>query len=210
MDRRYSFEVIDGVKIHDHEDKAPKIEEDNNSTNSSDSTKREEKKLRKYIIENFIQPSYVQDVKDTLYWRFKWRKIGNVCLVIAKIVAIFSSLLSLYVPYLENTIYAVIGGSVGLLGVGLLQFSEFAFKEGATKTDEANMVLKALGIEGVPELDVARANNETLKTTPVLNSTNASTINKTDNKSLPKTDVIRNEQEKNNVTIEIHENNSNI
>lgn len=158
-----------------------------NDNDTSDGNQVKSKKLRNYIIKTIVQPTYIFDLKDTLKWRFRWRKIGNILYIVSKLLTIVGAVLAFSETYFQVTYLALASGIITLLGVLILQLGDSSQKESKRKTHEANDILKSLNIDGVPELDDEAKNND--------NNNNDNKDNK-DNK-----DNIRNEKVNNKLNI---------
>jgi hypothetical protein len=48
--------------------------------------------FRKHIIQTYIQPTYIKDIKDSLAGRYKWRKISDKITGISKIIIVVSGI----------------------------------------------------------------------------------------------------------------------
>lgn len=117
--------------------------------------------LKTMIVKTILQPSYVRDVKDTIDWRFKWRKISDVLFTIAKVVGLSSAVVAFAASSYDNAYISFIAGCVSLSGTMLIQLADFAKNKSRQKTAEANEILTKLGIEGVPDIldnDLSSAN----------------------------------------------------
>lgn len=109
-------------------------------------------RLKRYIVKTIIQPSYVEDVRDTIKWRFRWRKIGSFCYTISKILFVFSAAFSFADPYYPERDFSFYSGCITLVAGFLTQYGDYSLKESKRKTTEANQILQKLGIDGVPEI----------------------------------------------------------
>jgi hypothetical protein len=110
------------------------------------------KGLKTMIVKTILQPSYVRDVKDTIDWRFKWRKISDVLFTIAKVVGLSSAVVAFAASSYDDRSISFIAGCVSLSGTMLIQLADFAKNKSRQKTAEANEILGKLGIEGVPDI----------------------------------------------------------
>jgi len=129
--------------------------------------------MRQHVVETIVYPSCVKDIKDALAWRFKWRKIGNVCYAIAKILAIVGACFAFAETYFENRWLAFVSGCVAITGVLMVQFGDFAHKESKKRTAIANKLLDQLKID----VDVAQVLPNTAAALPTtMSSLSTATI----------------------------------
>ena len=124
-----------------------------NEIGTSESTQVNSKRLRQFIIKNIVQPVYVSDLRDTLIWRYRWRKIANCLYIFSKLLTLSGAVLAFCETYFRVTYLSLSAGIVTLLSVLILQLGDFAHKESKKKTFEANEILRSLNITGVPEID---------------------------------------------------------
>jgi hypothetical protein len=111
-----------------------------------------EKDLKKYIFDNFIRPAYIQDIQDTLEWRYKWRKIGDYLIVISQLLTILAAILAFSDSYFQIKYLAFISGCLSLLAVFSSQRSDSAYKASETCTKETNIILKDFGMHLIPNI----------------------------------------------------------
>lgn len=132
-----------------------------NEIGTSESTQVNSKRLRQFIIKNIVQPTYIADLKDTLIWRYRWRKIGNFLYILSKFLTIIGAVLAFSETYFRVVYLSFAAGIMTLLAVLILQLGDFANKESKRKTYAANEILRSLNISEVPEIidDVKDAKN---------------------------------------------------
>ena len=108
------------------------------------------------IINEFIEPNYILDVKDTLYARRKWRHIGHILETSSKVLIAVSSIFSFAGAYTDE--YKSIGlfcaGVSSTLSLTTLQLSTYCFRQSKKNNEELNIVLKSIGLHSVPTLDI--------------------------------------------------------
>jgi len=113
------------------------------------------KKLKKFIVRDIIQPAFVKDIRDTIKGRYKWRKIAGILFVIARIMFLANVILSFVSAYLtrnEFSFIGFIGASIGAVGLLIGQYGTTAMAESRKKNNEANELLRQLGVEGIPDI----------------------------------------------------------
>lgn len=110
------------------------------------------KSFKEQIISTIIQPSYIKDIKDTLAWRYKWRKIGNTSHMMGKILTLSGAAVAFSSGFVSTPALAFVSGCVSLSGILCIQYGDYSYSESSRETEDANKILKTLGIEGVPEL----------------------------------------------------------
>lgn len=123
--------------------------------------------FRRNIIKNIIQPDYLATLKDTVLWRYRWRKIGIIFAILAKILTLAAMVLAaaevLVTENNKNFAFssAVVSGCVLLFQ----QYSEDSMKESSRRTDDCNEVLAKLKIDCIPDIaddniDIEFGNND--------------------------------------------------
>lgn len=110
------------------------------------------KKFRKNIIINKLQPAYINDISDTIDGRYKWRKIGEFLFVVAKALALINVIFSYLGTFLKNEIITFVGAVGGTVGLYLMHHASEAIAESRKKNNEANELLRDLGIDGLPDI----------------------------------------------------------
>lgn len=125
-----------------------------NSPTHSETGKAEFKKVKNRIISDIVVPSYLRDVKGTVNSRGKWRNSANKAELISKILTGAATIIAFSAgAYTEYTYLSFIAGCVGTGAMVCQQFSTYARGECKERTDQANKILKVLGIDSIPDLD---------------------------------------------------------
>lgn len=127
-----------------------------NDVGTSESTQVNSKRLRQFIIKNIVQPVYVSDLKDTMVWRFRWKKIANCLYIFSKLLNLVGAVLAFSESYFKVYYLSLSAGIIMLLSTLILQLGDFTQKESKRNTYEANEILRSLDITGIPELDDAK------------------------------------------------------
>ena len=107
---------------------------------------------RKTIIDDLVQPYYVNTVTNTIGGKICWRKTGITFETVSKVMVAFGSILSFSAGYYHDDTLSFISGSISCLSLACLQFSSFAYKENKKQGDELNIILKKLKLDTVPAL----------------------------------------------------------
>ena len=107
---------------------------------------------RKTIIDDLVQPYYVNTVTNTIGGKICWRKTGITFETVSKVMVALGSILSFSAGYYHDDTLSFISGSVSCLSLACLQFSSFAYKENKKQGDELNIILKKLKLDTVPAL----------------------------------------------------------
>jgi len=130
------------------------------TTNSKQQTGLEKWSDSKMIsnLRNLAQPAMVDDVKDMFRGRKAWRRtataaetIGKVLLATSTILA-FASASDIADDY-TSRILGFVSGSVGTTGLVLGAFANFSRTQAIERTDAANLILGAVNIESVPDIN---------------------------------------------------------
>ena len=110
-------------------------------------------KLRKFIVSSILQPTYVEDIRDVLKGRYRWRKVAMITYIMHVVIAFVASALMFYSAYDNSPLIGLIAGIVNLLGTAFVSFSQVAKNESKRQTHQVNEILRQLGIDGVPDID---------------------------------------------------------
>ncbi|AYV84773.1 MAG: hypothetical protein Hyperionvirus38_11 [Hyperionvirus sp.] len=116
--------------------------------------------LRRNITSKLVLPSYFNDVRDLLKWRYIWRRIGNSTLAFSKIFIAINAVLSFSSLAFGLDLLTFLAGCVSVLSLVLLHFSTFSFSRSKESTQEANQILTTLGIKQVPDIVTENINDD--------------------------------------------------
>tara|TARA_B110000967_G_C18814753_1_gene525543 strand:+ start:286 stop:828 length:543 start_codon:yes stop_codon:yes gene_type:complete len=92
------------------------------------------------------------DIKDSITWRFLWRKGGNISEGLSLIASLSSTVLSFSSGAFNNTTLAFIAGCLGSISIALMRASSYALKESIEREDQLNILLEKAHITQVPSL----------------------------------------------------------
>lgn len=105
-----------------------------------------EEELKNYITEEYVRPTYVSDIKNVLIWRKRWEQIGNILLFVSHISTFMAAVLSFSEFYFDVKYLSFAAGCVSLISVFLSKYSDFSFNRSSKLTNDANEILKSLGL----------------------------------------------------------------
>jgi len=109
-------------------------------------------------VNELTRPAVLNDVKSMLRGRTVWRRtstitetMGRACAAISTIIAFASA--SDIAGDDTSRILGFVAGSVGTAGLVLASFANFSRTQATERTDAANLVLKAIDVEAVPDVN---------------------------------------------------------
>ena len=109
-------------------------------------------------VTELTRPAMINDVKSMLRGRTVWRRtstitetMGRACAAISTIIA-FASASDIAGDDISR-ILGFVAGSVGTAGLVLASFANFSRTQATERTDAANLVLKAIDVEAVPDVN---------------------------------------------------------
>lgn len=120
-------------------------------------------KLKKFIVASIVQPAYVEDIRDVLSGRYRWRKIAMLLFVSSLILSATATALTFAVAYENSSLLGLIAGIVNIIASVVSHFSLIAKGESKRMTGQANEILKQLDIDGVPDIESDRTTKELQK-----------------------------------------------
>lgn len=118
-------------------------------------------KLRKYIVDNILQPVYISDIKTILTGRHKCRRYGTYLFIASLIFTHIATIITFISAYdcSNSSVISLVAGTIGVLGNIFVHLSLMAKSESKKLTGQANKILHELNIDGVADLDT-KANPE--------------------------------------------------
>ena len=109
-------------------------------------------------VNDLTRPAMINDVKSMLRGRTVWRRsstitetMGRVCAALSTIIAFASA--SDIANDETSRILGFVAGAVGTAGLVLASFANFSRTQAAERTEAANLVLKAVDVEAVPDVN---------------------------------------------------------
>lgn len=92
------------------------------------------------------------DIKDTITWRFLWRKSGNIAEGLSLLASLSATVLSFSSGAFNNTTLAFVAGCLGSISLALMRASSYALKESIEREEQLNILLEKAHITQVPSL----------------------------------------------------------
>lgn len=120
--------------------------------NSKKKTTGEIKDVKKYIIENIVQPEYINSIRSAYKWQKIWSSIYGMSLGSAKLILLVVTILSFVASFYDDRYISFSAGICGVAGTGLIQYSSFARAKSRDGVADINKLLYDLGIKGIPDL----------------------------------------------------------
>ena len=109
--------------------------------------------LKKQIVREHIEPSYVNEVKGHIKSKECWKISGHVFQTLSKVLVALSGILSFSSGYYNNPVLSFIAGSVSTISLASIQFAAYAYNEYKKQGQELNLILKKLKIDTMPIVD---------------------------------------------------------
>jgi len=113
-------------------------------------------KLRREVVVDIVQPSVLVDLRDSLYWRYRWRRIAGFCYFNREIFAATGIILTYIASAVDDpkvaTRLAIIAGSIGTMSTIWSGFASYCRNEAKRKTAQANQILGEIQVDKVSEL----------------------------------------------------------
>jgi len=108
--------------------------------------------IRKYVIEEIVQPNYINRIRSAFKWQRIWAFVYGMTLGSAKVILLVVTLLSFIASFLDNKYVSLVSGCCGVFGTGLIQYSSFARAKSRDGVADINKLLYDLGIRGIPDI----------------------------------------------------------
>ena len=106
--------------------------------------------LKEQIFKDLIEPSYYNDINETLNGRKCWRRAGHLFESLSKILLAVSSVLSFAAGVYDDKILSFIAGTISTVSLATFQFSLYSIKMHKKNSLELNQLLEKIDIEPVP------------------------------------------------------------
>lgn len=119
--------------------------------------------FRDQIINDYLRPSYLEDIKTKIRGRVLWSKVSNRIMVLSKVIMILVSIFAFAGSKFTNMWWlSFTAGILSVSALSLMQFSMFASHESKDCTNDINVILSSLNIDNtIPDLEANNSNNET-------------------------------------------------
>jgi len=115
--------------------------------------------LVKLNLTKDIQETIVSDIREASKDQKKCYNVSNIFSVIAKILFFLSNILSFVSAYLDNKLFSLIAGCIGIIGLLFLQYSMSATNETNSNSIKLIQMLKYFNVDVVPNITVEQKNN---------------------------------------------------
>lgn len=110
--------------------------------------------FKKMIITKYIQPTYLEDIQDSLTGRFRWRKVSDRVTGLAKILIIISGIFAFAgAKFTDYWWLSFISGILNALTLSFFQYGMYASNQSKNCTNDTNILLKSLGIKEIPDIE---------------------------------------------------------
>ena len=109
--------------------------------------------IKVHIVKEFIEPMYINDVKNTIKGKKCWKLTGQIFETMSKILVAIGGIISFSSGYYSNPTLGFVAGSVSTVSLAMLQFSSFSYGENKKQSSELNILLTKLDIDTIPELN---------------------------------------------------------
>jgi hypothetical protein len=130
-------------------------------------------------MKELIYSAQRDDVRDMLKWKYIWKKIGNVFVVISHVFTFIGIGFSFSTSFFEIVYLSYISGCLNLLGVLFMKGANNAYNESEKRTAEINIIMRAFGLKEMP--NELKDISHDVKTNTELKSTNIDDIKISDN-----------------------------
>lgn len=134
--------------------------QDNQQTYTIQYTLADNNKLKQEILNDVLFPEIKQEVISSLAQRKCWTEMYTVFSTLSFIIMGFSTAISFSVPQFPKlTFLGYFGGILGIVAMSCKTFSHYSSIQSTSSTQNANVLLKSLGInEQLP--DIVTANDQ--------------------------------------------------
>jgi hypothetical protein len=102
------------------------------------------------IMDEYIEPNYVDDIDSLLIGKKNWKKVGQVFETMSKVLVAVGSILSFSAGTYDDKLLSFIAGSVSVISLSALQFSSFCYRESKKQSGELNNILEKIGLTPIP------------------------------------------------------------
>jgi hypothetical protein len=108
--------------------------------------------MKQKIIEELIQPAYYKDVKDTLEWRYTFRKWGNFSEGLSQLIIAASVILAFAAGVYDKPWLSFLSGSCGTIAGVFMKLTSYAHRESKERTQSLNIILDSLDMKQMPSI----------------------------------------------------------
>lgn len=104
------------------------------------------------IIKDVVAPTYVEEARQMIRGRGYWRRVGDGCESVSRVLAGIASVLAFSATSFDHKYLAFAAGCANTVGLVVLLFSNYAHKESRERTTQLNTILQAVGVTPMPYL----------------------------------------------------------
>lgn len=109
--------------------------------------------LKRKIIIEYIEPFYINEVKNNIQEKSCWKRTGHVFQTLSKILVASGGILSFSSGYYDYPLLSFISGSISTISLAFLQLSAYSYAEHKKQGQELNTILEKLKIDTLPVLE---------------------------------------------------------
>jgi hypothetical protein len=111
------------------------------------------KTFRTKIIEDYIRPNMIRDIKNSFLWRDRWSKISSTSFCFSEIIGLIQTVMAFSAASFNLVLISYLAGTFGILCIALNRFGSYAKNESSEKTSQLNEILVTVGIKDkIPDL----------------------------------------------------------
>jgi hypothetical protein len=111
------------------------------------------KTFRTKIIEDYVRPNMIDDIKNSFLWRKRWGKISSSVFCCAEILGLIQTGLAFSAASFNLVLISYLAGMFGVLCIALNRFGSYSKNESSEKTNQLNEILVTIGIrDKIPDL----------------------------------------------------------
>tara|TARA_B110000211_G_scaffold234912_1_gene307332 strand:- start:2309 stop:2899 length:591 start_codon:yes stop_codon:yes gene_type:complete len=103
-------------------------------------------------IKEQLNRTIQRDIRDTIKWRFIFRKSGDICELLALCSSLISTVLAFSSGVFNNTTLSFVAGCTGSISLALMRASSYSMKESKERNEQLNMLLEKSHIKYLPSL----------------------------------------------------------
>jgi hypothetical protein len=143
-------EIINEDEIQITDDEVPLINEDNIKFALK---KIGSKTFRTKIIEEYVRPNMIDDIKNCFLWRKRWGKIASSSFCFSEILGLIQTGLAFSAASFNLVLISYLAGMFGVLCIACNRFGSYSKNESSDKTNQLNEILVTVGIKDkIPDL----------------------------------------------------------
>jgi hypothetical protein len=119
------------------------------------------KTFRTKIIEEYVRPNMIDDIKNCFFWRKGWTKIATISFCVSEILSLIQTGLAFSAASFDLQLISYLSGIVGVLCIAFNRFGSYSKNESSEKTNQLNEILSTVGIKDkIPDLMDHEINDE--------------------------------------------------